>query len=69
MLTSLKTKFLKVLLLSLILHMEKESGLGTNDFYEKIGSTLKHYYQGCTVWLISSDLENMKYIGLNQIKK
>tara|TARA_Y100000589_G_scaffold330656_1_gene380981 strand:- start:1032 stop:2195 length:1164 start_codon:yes stop_codon:yes gene_type:complete len=44
-------------------------GLGTNDFYEKIGSTLKHYYQGCTVWLISSDLENMKYIGLKPNKK
>ena len=44
-------------------------GLGTNDFYEKIGSTLKHYYQGCTVWLISSDLENIKYIGLKPNKK
>ena len=38
--------------------------LGVNDFYEKVGTTLKHNYQGCTIWLISSDIENMKLIGL-----
>ena len=43
--------------------------LGVKDFYEKIGTTLKYNYQGCTVWLISSDIENMKLIGLKPNKK
>ncbi len=40
-----------------------------NNFYEKIGTTLKHKYQGCTIWLISSDIENLKFIGLRPGKK
>ena len=43
--------------------------LGVNDFYEKVGTTLKHNYQGCTIWLISSDIENMKLIGLKPSHK
>ena len=43
--------------------------IGINDFYDKIGSTLKHNYQGCIIWLISSDIENMKFIGLRPSKK
>ena len=43
--------------------------LGINDFYEKIGTTLKHNYEGCTIWIISSDIENMKFIGLKPNKK
>ena len=43
--------------------------LGINDFYEKVGSTLKHNCQGCEIWLISSDIENMKFIGLKPDKK
>ena len=43
--------------------------LEADDFYEKIGTTLKHNYQGCTVWLISSDIINMKFIGLRPTKK
>lgn len=43
--------------------------LGVNEFYEKVGNTLKHKYQGCTIWLISSDLENLKFIGLRPSKK
>ena len=43
--------------------------LGINDFYEKVGTTLKHDYQECTVWLISSDIKNMKFIGLKPSKK
>ena len=39
------------------------------DFYEKVGTTLKHNYQGCTIWLISSDIENMKLIGLRPSSK
>lgn len=40
-----------------------------NDFYTKIGDTLKQRYKGCNVWLISSDVENMKFIGLKPSKK
>ena len=40
-----------------------------DNFYDKIGTTLKHNYEGCTVWLISSDIENMKFIGLRPDKK
>ena len=47
----------------------KRIDLGINDFYEKIGSTLKHNYQGCTIWLVSSDIENMKLIGLRPSSK
>ena len=43
--------------------------LGVKNFYEKVGSTLKHNYEGCTVWIISSDIENMKLIGLKPDKK
>ena len=39
------------------------------DFYKKIGDTLKKNYQGCTVWIISSDIENVKMIGLKPSKK
>ena len=43
--------------------------ININDFYQKIGDTLKHKYQGCTVWIISSDIENLKMIGLKPSKK
>ena len=43
--------------------------LGINEFYEKVGDSLKNNYKNCTVWIISSDLENMKMIGLKPTKK
>ena len=43
--------------------------LEINDFYEQVGTALKHNYQGCSVWLISSDIENMKFIGLRPSRK
>ena len=43
--------------------------LGVTDFYEKVGTTLKHKYQDCTIWLISSDIEGMKFIGLTPSSK
>ena len=43
--------------------------LGTDDFYEKIGTTLKHKYKGSNIWIISSDIENMKFIGLRPSRK
>ena len=47
----------------------KRINLEINDFYEKLGTTLKHNYKGCTIWLISSDIENIKFIGLRPSKK
>ena len=43
--------------------------ISVNEFYKKIGDTLKHNYQGCSVWLISSDTEQLKMIGLKPSKK
>ena len=43
--------------------------MGINEFYEKVGDTLKNNYLNCTVWLISSDIENLKMIGLKPNKK
>ena len=43
--------------------------LGVTDFYEKVGTTLKHKYEGCSIWIISSDIENMKFIGLRPSRK
>ena len=43
--------------------------ISVDDFYKKIGDTLKHNYQGCSVWIISSDIENLKMIGLKPTKK
>lgn len=40
-----------------------------DEFYEQVGNTLKHQYEGCTIWLISSDIENLKFIGLRTSKK
>lgn len=47
----------------------KRINIGINNFYDKIGTTLKHNYKGCKVWLISSDIEKMKFIGLKPDKK
>lgn len=38
-------------------------------FYKEIGSTLKHQYAGSEAWLISSNLEALKHVGLKPIKK
>lgn len=36
-----------------------------NEMYDKLGSTFKNLYgEGCEVWLISSDMEAIKHIGL-----
>ncbi|MDD4545252.1 MAG: THUMP domain-containing protein [Bacteroidales bacterium] len=39
------------------------------DLYENIGSTFKNKYSGNTAWLISSDFEALKYIGLRPSRK
>lgn len=40
-----------------------------NDLYKMIGSTLKHNFTGYKAWIISSDREAMKQIGLKPSKK
>lgn len=35
-----------------------------SDFYTEIGDTLKHNYAGCRAFMISSDLQALKHIGL-----
>ncbi|MBQ7984812.1 MAG: RNA methyltransferase [Bacteroidales bacterium] len=37
--------------------------------YERMGSTFKHYYTGCTAYVISSDVFALKKIGLKPSKK
>lgn len=36
----------------------------TNEIYSMIGTTLKHNFMGFKAWLISSNRESLKYIGL-----
>jgi putative N6-adenine-specific DNA methylase len=38
-------------------------------FYKMIGDTLKRKYAGYTAWLISSDLESIKFIGLRPSRR
>lgn len=41
-----------------------------NALYEKLGDTFKQKYgEGCDVWLITSDFEAMKHIGLHPSRK
>jgi putative N6-adenine-specific DNA methylase len=42
---------------------------GLPDFFEKIGSTLKHEYAGWDAWIIASDEESFKNIGLKPSEK
>ncbi len=37
--------------------------------YQSIGNTLKNHYQGYQAWIISSDLNALKFIGLKPSKK
>jgi putative N6-adenine-specific DNA methylase len=39
------------------------------EFYKMIGNVLKRKYSGYTAWVISSDLEAIKFIGLRPSKK
>ncbi len=39
------------------------------DLYAMIGERLKHAYSGNHAWILSSSVENMKYIGLKPTKK
>ena len=39
------------------------------DFYAKIGATLKHGYPNTIAWFITSNLEALKHIGLRPTRK
>jgi putative N6-adenine-specific DNA methylase len=41
----------------------------TDNLYNKIGSTLKHNFPGTTAWMITSNKESLKYVGLKPAKK
>lgn len=40
-----------------------------SDFYKDIGNTLKRHYSGYTAWIISSNTDALKQIGLKPSKK
>lgn len=39
------------------------------EFYKNIGDTLKQYYAGTDAWLITSNLEALKHVGLRPSRK
>lgn len=39
------------------------------NFYQDIGTRLKHFYQGCDAWIISSNYEAFKSFGLRTSRK
>ena len=41
----------------------------TDNLYNMIGSTLKHSFPGTTAWLITSNKESLKQVGLKPAKK
>jgi putative N6-adenine-specific DNA methylase len=38
-------------------------------FYQEIGTQLKHHYDGCDAWIISGNIEALKFIGLRPSRK
>ena len=38
-------------------------------FYQEIGTRLKHFYNGCDAWIISANLEALKFIALKPSRK
>lgn len=43
--------------------------IDVEEFYSKIGDALKHHYPDTTAWLITSDFEALKYVGLRTSKR
>jgi len=41
----------------------------TDNLYSMIGSTLKHNFSGATVWMISSNKESLRHVGLKPAEK
>ncbi|WP_299129224.1 THUMP domain-containing protein [uncultured Winogradskyella sp.] len=48
---------------------ERLENLNIEAFYGNIGTTLKHGYPNTNAWLITSNLEALKYIGLRPSRK
>jgi len=48
---------------------ERLENLDVEEFYGQIGTTLKHGYPNTNAWLITSNLEALKFIGLRPSKK
>ncbi|WBX72596.1 class I SAM-dependent RNA methyltransferase [Tenacibaculum pacificus] len=43
--------------------------IDVEEFYKKIGDTLKHNYPGSMAWLITSDTQALKHVGLRTSKR
>ncbi|MDT0552244.1 THUMP domain-containing class I SAM-dependent RNA methyltransferase [Urechidicola vernalis] len=43
--------------------------IDTEEFYKKIGDTLKHGYPDSKVWFITSDIQALKYVGLKTSRR
>ena len=43
--------------------------IDTEEFYKKIGDTLKHNYPNSMAWLITSDIQALKHVGLRTSKR
>ncbi len=48
---------------------DERLSIDIKDFYKKIGDTLKQHYTGSETWLITGNLQTLKYIGLRPSKK
>ncbi|PYE82010.1 putative N6-adenine-specific DNA methylase [Winogradskyella epiphytica] len=48
---------------------ERLENLNVEEFYANIGSTLKHGYPNTNAWLITSNLEALKFVGLRPSRK
>ena len=40
-----------------------------HEFYNSIGSQLKHHWEGCDAWILSGNLEAIKHLGLRPKRK
>ncbi len=43
--------------------------IDVTEFYKKIGDTLKHNYTNSTAWIITSDIDALKHVGLRTSKR
>ncbi|MGB2224985.1 MAG: THUMP domain-containing class I SAM-dependent RNA methyltransferase [Polaribacter sp.] len=43
--------------------------IDTEEFYKNIGDTLKNHYSGSVAWIITSDIQALKYVGLRTSKR
>lgn len=48
---------------------DERIGIKTTEFYEDIGNTLKHHYAGTHAWMLTGNLEALKYVGLKPSRK